>query len=72
MAKRNKTLYTAVEKKMLQITENPYLGKLLKKVLKGKRRVHIGHFVLIYEIDEKELMKYINNEEESGTCNKVI
>ena len=39
---------------MVQITENPYLGKPLTGVLKGKRREHIGHFVLIYEIDEKE------------------
>ncbi len=34
--------------------ENPYLGKPLRNVLKNKRRVHIGPFVLIYEINEKE------------------
>ena len=45
---------TALQKKMVQITEKPYLGKPLHGKLKGKRRVHIGHFVLIYRIDEKE------------------
>ena len=54
LAKRDKTLYTAVQKKLVQITEKPYLGKPLHGQLKGKRRVQIGHFVLIYGIDEKE------------------
>jgi addiction module RelE/StbE family toxin len=54
LAKRDKSLYMAVEKKILRIAEDPYLGKTLSNVLKGKRRVHIGHFVLIYEIDERE------------------
>ena len=54
LAKRDKTSYIAVQKKMLQITENPYLGKPLRGLLKDKRRIHIGHFVLIYEVDEKE------------------
>jgi mRNA-degrading endonuclease RelE of RelBE toxin-antitoxin system len=45
LVKRDKRLYTAVQKKVLQVTENPYLGKPLKKKLKGRRRVHRGHFV---------------------------
>ena len=54
LARRDKALYTAVQKKMVQIAENPYSGKPLKGILKGKRRVHVGHFVLVYEIDENE------------------
>lgn len=53
LAKRDKISHIAVQKKMLQITGNPYLGKPLHGLLKGKRRIHIGHFVLIYEVDEK-------------------
>jgi len=34
---------------MVQITENPYLGKPLRGILKGKRRVHTGHFVFIFK-----------------------
>ncbi|RCV66003.1 hypothetical protein C5S53_00835 [Methanophagales archaeon] len=29
LAKRDKVLYTSVQKKMVQITENPHIGKLL-------------------------------------------
>ncbi len=52
LAKRDKALYTAVQRKIVQIAEDPYLGKPLKGILKGKRRAHIGHFVLIYKIEE--------------------
>ncbi len=54
LAKKDKQLYEAVTKKILQIAENPTIGKPLKNVLKGKKRVHIGHFVLIYEVNDKE------------------
>ena len=53
MAKRERILYRATVKKIEQIAENPYLGKPLRGLLTGKRRIHIGHFVLIYEVDEK-------------------
>jgi mRNA-degrading endonuclease RelE of RelBE toxin-antitoxin system len=29
------------------------LGKPLRNVLKGKQRVHVGSFVLVYSIDKK-------------------
>ena len=54
VAKKDRVLYEAIMKKILQIADNPYLSKPLHGKLKGKRRVHIGHFVLIYGIDEKE------------------
>ncbi|MCZ7381354.1 MAG: type II toxin-antitoxin system RelE/ParE family toxin [Candidatus Methanoperedens sp.] len=38
----------------MQIAKNPAIGKPLRNVLKGKRRVHLGTFVLIYEIYENE------------------
>lgn len=54
LAGKDKRHYDAVVKKILQIADNPVIGKPLRNVLKGKRRVHIGHFVLLYEVDEKE------------------
>lgn len=54
LAKRDNQLYEAVTKKILQIAENPAIGKPLRNVLKGKKRVHIGHFVLIFSVDDKE------------------
>lgn len=53
LAKKDTQLYEAVTKKILQIAENPTIGKPLRNVLKGKKRVHIGHFVLIYEVNDK-------------------
>ncbi len=52
IAKKDNRLYEAVMKKILQIAENPHLAKPLRNILKGKRRVQIGHFVLTYKIDE--------------------
>ncbi len=34
--------------------EEPEIGKPLRNVLKGRRRVQIGSFVLIYEIDKND------------------
>ena len=53
LAQKDKRHYQSVVKKILQIAGNPEMGKPLRNVLKGRRRVHVGHFVLIYEVDEK-------------------
>jgi len=42
-----------IDKKVLEILDNPYRFKPLKKPLQNKKRVHIGgSFVLIYEVNE--------------------
>lgn len=51
---KNKKQLDIINKKINQIRENPYHFKPLKGDMKGARRVHIGHFVLTYEIDESE------------------
>lgn len=53
LAQKDKRHYQSVVKKILQVAENPEMGKPLRNVLKGWRRVHVGHFVLLYEVDEK-------------------
>lgn len=52
LKKKNKELYNAVTKKIHRLSEEPHIGKPLRNVLKGKWRVHVGHFVLFYEIDD--------------------
>jgi len=52
-SKKNAALKTALEKKIRQILENPHHFKPLKNPLQNKRRVQLGSFVLIYEIDEQ-------------------
>ncbi len=52
LKKRNKVLFGRLCEKMNEILDGPEHYKPLGNVLKGCRRVHVGHFVLIFEIDE--------------------
>jgi addiction module RelE/StbE family toxin len=52
LKKKDRVIYNRIIKQMLKLSRNPQFGKPLTFNLKGKRRVHIGHFVLIYQIDE--------------------
>ncbi|MBF0549144.1 MAG: type II toxin-antitoxin system RelE/ParE family toxin [Deltaproteobacteria bacterium] len=49
-------LQERLKKKMKEILTNPYHYKTLRNVFKNKRRVHIGSFVLVFEIIEAESM----------------
>lgn len=51
---KNSQYYNNILNKIIQIAETPQLGKPLRGVLKGKRRVHIGPHVLIYRVNENE------------------
>jgi len=53
LKKKDKSLYQRVIHKIIEISENPELGKPLRNVLKGKRRIQVGAFVLFYSIDKK-------------------
>lgn len=58
LCSRDAAFRRAVDGKMFQIAEtaeeNPNHYKPLKAPLAGKRRVHIGSFVLLFEILNKE------------------
>ena len=44
-----------INRKVMDILEDPHRFKPLRKPLQNKRRVHIGgSFVLVYEINETE------------------
>jgi len=52
-----------INKKVFEIRRNPLLGKPLKKPLQGRRRVHIGSFVIFYSIDEtRKVVKLLEYE----------
>lgn len=53
LKKKDREIYDRVTNKMIELSQNPYLGKPLRTVLKGKWRIHIGSFVLIYRIDDE-------------------
>lgn len=49
------SLFNDLQKQILKIVKEPSLGKPLRNVLKNRRRVQIGSFVLIYEIYGNEV-----------------
>ena len=53
LAKKDKKQLEMINKKIIQIQENPYHCKPLRGDMHGSRRVHIGSFVLTFEIDEE-------------------
>lgn len=53
LKKKDNSLYQRVIHKIIEISKNPELGKPLRNVLKGKRRIHVGSFVIFYLIDKK-------------------
>ena len=54
LAKKDKNQMIKIDKKIQEILINPYHYKPLRGDLHGSKRVHIGHFVLVFEIDEKK------------------
>ncbi len=53
LAKRDKVSFEYINKKIIEIRENPHHFKPLKSPMQNYRRVHIGSYVLIYSIEEK-------------------
>jgi len=54
LKKKDKLIYERLVNKIIELANNPHLGKPLRKVLKGKWRVHIGSFILIYKFNPEE------------------
>ncbi|TET90713.1 MAG: type II toxin-antitoxin system RelE/ParE family toxin [Methanomassiliicoccales archaeon] len=53
LAKKDREQLRRIRNKIQQILKDPYHFKPLKYPLDGLRRVRIGPFVLVYEIDEE-------------------
>ncbi|OYT41569.1 hypothetical protein B6U80_01080 [Candidatus Pacearchaeota archaeon ex4484_26] len=52
--KKDKKRYEQIMKKIEEILKNPYHFKPLRAPMQNLREVHIGHFVLIYSINENK------------------
>jgi addiction module RelE/StbE family toxin len=67
MWRKDPARFGQIEKKLIELAENPEIGKPLKKPLRGFWRLHIGHFVLMYKIDRKNrkitLVDYAHHDE---------
>ncbi len=55
LAKRDPVLHERVERQLIKVTLEPQFGKPLRYGLKNQRRVHVGSFVLLYEIVGNEI-----------------
>ncbi len=67
LLKKDKTQLEAINKKVQQILSDPFQFKPLKHPMEGLRRVHIGSFVLIYQVIEEtatvRIVKYAHHDE---------
>ena len=67
LAKKDPPQLNAVKKKIDQILNDPTQFKPLKHPLQGLWRVHVGSYVLIYEVCEEaktvRLIKYKHHDE---------
>lgn len=61
IAKKNKVLFEAINKKIEELKINPEHFKPLRRDMKGQRRIHFGHFVLTFQIIyERGIVKIID------------
>ena len=59
LKKKNIVLFEQIQKKLIDLVQNPDHYKPLKNILAGYRRIHFGSFVLIYKI-EGDLVRIIS------------
>jgi mRNA-degrading endonuclease RelE of RelBE toxin-antitoxin system len=52
LRKRDRKQMEMIDKKLAEISENPYKFKPLRNPKQGLRRVHAGSFVITYSINE--------------------
>lgn len=52
LAKKDPEQSKAVDRKVQEILENPQQFKPLRPPMQHMRRVHVGAFVLVYDVDE--------------------
>lgn len=55
LKKKDKQMFERIEKKIKQILLEPEHLKHLKNILKGEQRVHLGPFVLRFEIKKNKV-----------------
>lgn len=51
LKKKDPVLFRQIQKKLIELVENPEHYRPLRNVLAGYRRIHFGSFVLVYKID---------------------
>ena len=54
LKKSDRIMYERIGNKIDELCANPRMAKPMSSNLKGSWRVHTGHFVLLYRINEDE------------------
>jgi len=70
LVKKDRVSFDYISKKIREIRESPYHFKPLRKPMQNFRRVHIGHFVLVYSINEENKSVIIEKYEHHDTVYK--
>ncbi len=55
LKKKDKILFEHIQKKLIELAENPEHYKPLRNILAGYRRIHFGSFVLIFKIEDETI-----------------
>ena len=55
LKKKKPSLFNKASAQIEKVIRAPVLGKPLRNVLRNYRRVHVGSFVIIYEIKDMEI-----------------
>ena len=59
LKKKDKALFNQIQKKIIDLIQNPERYKTLGNVLAGYKRLHFGPFIVIYKI-EKNVVRIIS------------
>ena len=70
LRKKDSMQFEALARKVNEILENPQQFKPLKSPMQHMRRVHVGSFVFVYDIDEARKVVTIRRYEHHDTVYK--
>ena len=70
LRKKDLAQFEALSRKVNEILENPQQFKPLRSPMQHMRRVHVGSFVLIYDIEETRKVVTIRRYEHHDTVYK--
>ena len=70
LRRKDSVQFEALSRKIKEILENPQQFKPLKSPMRHMRRVHVGSFVLVYDIDETRKVVTIRRYEHHDTVYK--
>ncbi len=67
LRKKDLAQFEALSRKVNEVLENPQQFKPLRSPMQHMRRVHVGSFVLVYDIDEARKVVTIRRYEHHDT-----